>query len=330
MLNLLTIMLLGVIYGCMRMPNRQTVSCEIEERTIYLALNEKYELGEEGFESDDPLIAEVVDGTIVGKSKGETIISSSCVQYKVNVSDLYTDEKLEMNKEYLKPYLYSEEENRYLDEVLSYLIDKAGYQTRAGAVEAARFLLLRFPYKLKYFYENGRLTSETDVADGEGRYYHYGLYLSKYKQKELSVIQNGPAVWGEDMFDDYTETYNQNGLDCSGFITWALYNAGFDPQDIGAGPSEDKYDLTDIGEKVAIEDLDIDMIKTGDLVGLDGHVGMVIGKDDQKIYIGEMYWVKDLQVRIFTYEEFLNDSPWEYVMVMDEFYQADGNLSDSW
>ena len=31
-----------------------------------------------------------------------------------------------------------------------------------------------------------------------------------------------------------------NGLDCSGFVTWSLYNSGLDVGDIGAGIN-DKY-----------------------------------------------------------------------------------------
>ena len=37
-------------------------------------------------------------------------------------------------------------------------INNTGYKTRAGVVEAARFLTLNLPYKINYFYENGRGT----------------------------------------------------------------------------------------------------------------------------------------------------------------------------
>ena len=71
-------------------------------------------------------------------------------------------------------------------------------------------------------------------------------------------------------------------------------------------------------------------LKVGDLAGLDGHIGMIIGMNDDKIYIGESYWVNDLQVRVYSVEEFLNDSEWEYVVLMDRYYQADGNYTQYW
>ena len=48
---------------------------------------------------------------------------------------------------------------RFVDDILEYKINKAGYLTRAGVVEAMRFITLDFPYRVNYFYENG---SEAD------------------------------------------------------------------------------------------------------------------------------------------------------------------------
>lgn len=51
-----------------------------------------------------------------------------------------------------------------------------------------------------------------------------------------------------------------NGLDCSGFISWALKNARFDPGDIGAGDSAYPYQMTKLGEFVSLTP---ELIKSG-------------------------------------------------------------------
>ena len=73
--------------------------------------------------------------------------------------------------------MYTKEQNDLLDEILKDRINDAGYKTRAGAVEAARFLSLEFPYRIRYFSENGR--GNTNKVEGEGRYYQVGLYLDE-------------------------------------------------------------------------------------------------------------------------------------------------------
>ena len=61
-------------------------------------------------------------------------------------------------------------------------------------------------------------------------------------------------MWGAPINELSTGIIRSNGLDCSGFVSFALYNAGFDPGDIGAGPDDNfatipgygvEYDLTE-------------------------------------------------------------------------------------
>ena len=297
--------------------------------SIYLAIGESYIFESSVSYDAETQIIEVSDNTITGTGKGTVTVETGCVSHEVHVSDLYTVEQI-TEKEYLPCGYYSAEENEYLDEVLSYLIDEAGYRTRAGAVEAARFLLLRFPFKLHYFYENGRLDGSDYAVDGEGRYYHKGLYLNTEKTLGITDVLEGPACWGCTLYEDATDSYADNGLDCSGFIAWVLYNAGYDCGDLGAGPSPDIDDLSNLGKKTLVWEADISQVKTGDLVGSDGHIGIIIGMDGENIFIGEAYWVKDLQVRIYSYEEFLNESEWEYVIDMDEYYGSMGNYTEMW
>lgn len=297
---------------------------------IYLAQGESYYVAEDTLKSENPEIADVEGSYIKGTGSGTAKVSAGCNTYTVNVSELYTVPLVDLDKAYLPEGAYSEDDNRYLDTVLAYLIDKAGYQTRAAAVEAVRFLTLRFRYKLNYFSENGRMSSDNYEVDGEGRYYHKGLYISTYKESEISGDSGTSKPWGYSIYEQETGELSQNGLDCSGFISWALYNAGFDCGDIGAGPSDDVYDLTDLGEMVYLSDLDLSKVRCGDLVGLDGHIGMIIGMNENRICVGEAYWVKDLQVRTYDYEEFLNESEWSYVILMNSYYLQDGNYTSFW
>ena len=331
MFTILAILLAGTYYMASHKTITETEACELERSyEIYLAKGETYETDAEELVSQDEATAITEEGKIIGISSGETRVNGDCDTYIVHVSDLYTSPVLNMDKEYLLEGRYTVEENRYLDEVLSYLIEEVGKQSRAGAVEAARFLTLRFPYKLHYFYENGRLESEDYEVDGEGRYYHEGLYLSDVKYAGISSSLAKTGAWGTKIYEYSTGEYTANGLDCSGFITWALYNAGYDPGDIGAGPSYDVYDLTDLGKMTDLEDLEIIEIRCGDLMGMDGHIGMVIGLDGERIYIAEAYWVNDLQVRVYTYDEFFKRSEWDYAILMDEYYKEDGNYTAMW
>ena len=82
-----------------------------------------------------------------------------------------------------------------MDAILEDRVNDAGYQTRAGVVAAARFLGLEFPYRINYFTENGRMDScYGGKIDGEGRYYHKGLYLDESRFSQIEKSWAGPAT----------------------------------------------------------------------------------------------------------------------------------------
>lgn len=349
-------LILIVLFGCIGVIGAGFINTEKTEsvetnacntygvETIYLLIGEEYELPElekGGFFSKKHVYVtngdhiKLNDRIVTAVSTGTTAVSADCKDYQFVVTDLYTSPVLSNDKPFLGCGQYSKEENDILDKALSYKIRNVGYGTRAGVVEAMRFLLLQFPYRMKYFYENGRLElryEKSSYADGEGRYYHKGLYLdeSRFEKLDKEGMIQGPQTWGCPMYCEPDESEIENGFDCSGLITWALYNGGFDVKDIGAGPTENDNDLTDIGVKTDIKDVKVETLKPGDLVGFDGHIGMIIGIDEEHIYIGESYWNGDLQVNEFTYSKFIKGSQWKYVMLMDTYYKKDGNLTYMW
>ena len=287
--------------------------------------------------SDDESIAKVTNGIITGVRVGTTKVHATSKNSKtsltVNVTDLITAPTLNNAKSYLKCNQYSKNDAKMLDDILEYRISEAGLNTRAGALAAARFLTLEFPYRISYFYENGRLLTNNTrpYVDGEGRYYHKGLYLSEDKFSTLKASMYGPAIWGCELYSRVIDKTILNGLNCSGFVSWALFNGGFDVGDAGAGINANKdNDLDDLGEKLKInkENLRSDKYKVGDLLSTYGHIGMLIGKDDSHYYIAESLDY-DLHVLKMTESELL-ESEWLYIILLDELYKEDGNLTNMW
>ena len=317
------------------------------------------------FTSSDETIAFVRDHKIVTNSPGKATITVSSQDASdsidVEVTDLYTRIDTDsMNKPILHETICDGEENRKLDKVLEMKIAEAGYQTRAGVVAAARFMVLQFPYRLAYFAETGKLDNTVDSrrSDGEGRYYHKGFYLSEEKYDDIVASILGPKYWGQFFKEDTTEDHSRdeeyldgglvvsdigtnlylmkrpNGLDCGGFVSWCYYNAGYDFGDMGAG-GPGSYGMSMLGERVSISDelLQSDRIKAGDLCGFTGHVGIVIGVEEDYLWIADTIRtgtkVRRYERNLASFNE-LGDDAFTYFMLMDDEYQEDGNYTPMW
>ena len=291
-----------------------------------------------------------IKGLKTGKSK--LTVSYKDISHSVNVivSDLITSDyprnDYDFSKNELECDTYSKEDNDLLDEILKDRINDAGYKTRAGAVEAARFLSLEFPYRIRYFSENGR--GNTNQVEGEGRYYQVGLYLDESRFSKLKKTMKGPATWGCPLWSNPSKGKRANGLDCSGYISWVLLNGGFDVGDIGAGLAS-HLDLTDYGERVRFTDdvLNSGKIKVGDLLSSTGpeggHIAMIVGIDNDYIYVSESLWTPpNVSVTVVAYPKTSavkkkSGSKYEvvnkryyWVMLMDSYYKEDGNLTTLW
>ena len=302
--------------------------------------------------SDDENIATIdEDNVIHAIGLGKTKITATFGEKTDSIDVLVTDLIVLAPREFdvYKPYLgcgyYTKEENDLLDEILASRVEKAGWHTRAGVVEAARFLALEFPYRINYFVENGRVASYVgSFADGEGRYYHVGLYLdpSRYANLDQSMIYGGPGCWGCAINEYSKNRMARNGLDCSGFVAWAILNGGFDCRDLGAGIAQDWPDLTDLGEKkVLSEELKEDKLRVGDLLSgpfggtvFDGgHIAIVAGIDkDGYIYIAEELGYADAWgYFIKKYDKSSLLHYFYYRVDMEKYYtDGDGNLTNFW
>lgn len=299
------------------------------------------------WESENENIATVDNnGNVKGVGYGTTYvdaISESGIvgKTKVIVSSFITKPVINTKKSYLACKQFTKDEADMIDQILFDRVDKAGYGTRAGVLAAARFLTLEFSYRVHYFYENGRLNNYAPYkhVDGEGRYYHRGLYLNESKFSELSASFVGPAIWGCDL-QNYTDwgpykigNYYPNGLDCSGFVSWALLNGGFDVGDIGAGENANHNDLDDLGTKVTItnELMNSGKVKAGDLIGLNGHMAILAGWDNKNYYIAEsLNTTGGVVMTIVPKNQLVGKSIYKYIILMDNVYKEDGNYTTMW
>lgn len=322
---------------------------------IYLTLGETYTIKSEitsigevdetiTYESTNPEIATVENGVVTPTGNGKTEIAvktSSNIEKKVNVivTDLYKKASQENNKTKLPCKIYNNTQAEMIDKILEYKINQAGYKTRGAVVAAARFIVLEFPYKVPYFFENGRLNNYDgkNYVDGEGRYYKKGMYLSEEKFSTIKATFAGPAIWGCPLMN-YQDEYGfvpyqryPNGLDCSGFVTWTLYNAGFDVGDSGAGGTYRDDDIGDLGIK---HELTKDFIyngsyKVGDLIGRDGHIAIIAGIDDENIYIAESL-VGGVVIKEFAKNGYQLYNLYGFINTMDEVYEKEGVYTNIW
>ena len=287
------------------------------------------------------------NGLVKGEAYGKATITiknlnGETKDVNVVVTRLIKNMDAAAKRDYFTCQMLSEEENQLLDNILYDRVNRAGYKTRAGVLAAARFLTLESTYEVPYFYENGRLENYEPYkyVDGEGRYYHRGLYLSAKKIKDLKATFVGPAMWGCDL-QNYTDwngeyvtgQYYPNGLDCSGFVTWALLNGGFDVGDVGAGVDPDHKDVTDLGELIYLSDelMASGRVKAGDLIGLDGHAAILLGWDENNYYIAEsLNTTKGVVATTVRRENLVHNSIYKYVVLMDKVYGVDGNYTSYW
>lgn len=329
---------------------------QFRKNIIYLYPEEEYDLEykkvlltsktiDMDIKSKDTDIADINNNKIIAKKVGKTVIKSkkSDQELTVIVTDLIHAPKAEgKSKKALPCKQFNKEENDLLDEILKWKIEEAGYQTRAGAVAAARFLTLEFPYRVQYFYENGRVSNTgVHMADGEGRYYKKGLYLDESRFENITYKWVGPAIWGCPL-KNFESTPSRgyipgkmmpNGLDCSGFVTWALYNGGFDPGDVGAGETERPGQCTDLGKFQYINKKDFKngVVRTGDLINFFGHIGMIIGIDldkDQIIVAESLPNLGGAIARTYSLNSLV--STFTHVVLMDSYYKEDGNYTQMW
>lgn len=330
-------------------------SIKFKVDTFYLAIGESEKLNYDiesskddyklTWSSENEDIVAISDGKIIGVNLGTSVVtlkseSGKKAEVSVTVTDLIRKPELDDKKKFLPCHAYTEEEAHIIDEALRTRVLNKGEGTRAALIETIRFMTLSFKYKVSYFYENGRMhESGVRKADGEGRYYHKGLYLSEDKFKDIKASHKGPAIWGCPLTN--LQDHNRykpgakmpNGLDCSGFVTWSLYNSGLDVGDIGAGINDRHKDMSDVGEmhSLTYEYANSGDYKVGDVIARWGHTALIAGKDSEYLYIAESL-LKGVRIEKVSYKN-PNSSLYKYyayINKMDKEYSKNDDYTDMW
>lgn len=138
-------------------------------------------------------------------------------------------------------------------------VQENGYGTRAGVVTAAVTLIAElgnnYNVKVPYFWGGGHGIMATG-AEGN---------------------------WGSSQCHTYAngQSYNYCGLDCSGFVPWAIYNGGFSITPLVTGgfqslPGAERVSLTNSA-----------VLQPGDLLESSGHVILIVGVDENNYICAE-------------------------------------------
>ena len=139
-------------------------------------------------------------------------------------------------------------------------VQENGYGTRAGVVTAAVTLIAElgnnYNVKVPYFWGGGH-------ADG--------------------VVDGALGYWGSTQCHTYAngQSYNYCGLDCSGFVPWAIKNGGFSITPLVTGgfqslPGAERVSLTNSA-----------VLQPGDLLESSGHVILIVGVDENNYICAE-------------------------------------------
>ena len=146
--------------------------------------------------------------------------------------------------------------------------------------------------------------------------------------------KSGPAPWGCPLMEYSEDRLGINGLDCSGFVTWAMLNGGFESGDVGSGNEElIKNELYDLGEhhEITTSYMKDGNYKPGDYIASDGHAALIVGVDEKYVYVAEAYYA-DVKVSKFEkYYELPNLYSLTFIIEMDKIYpNGDGLTTMMW
>jgi len=178
-------------------------------------------------------------------------------------------------------------------------VEKNGYGTRAGVVAAGVTLIAElgnnYNVKVPYFLSGGH---HDGVRTGA-----LGYWGSGYEDDGRRCIYTG-----------YGNVYTVCGLDCSGFVPWAIKNGGFQ---MGVRLAGDFYTL-DGARKVSLSSSSA-VLAPGDLLESSGHIVLVVGVDENtKQYVCAEASGKEAGV-LFTRRPFSGGSGY-WGVKMDGYY----------
>lgn len=196
-------------------------------------------------------------------------------------------------KPFMKCNTYQAAERMELDTKLRQVVNEAGYGTRAGVVEAARFLVGALDYKVPY------------------------VGASRYNEKGLNIGQSN--AWG----------CSGVGLDCFYFVYWALSQNGLP---LGALYSGDKPKTRDVLNQIKVGDYILTPCEEDECKNryrID-HIGLIIGIDDNYIYVAEATTGRTNAVVVSKWEKNNMPDKGKFSVVKLVKYPSEGNVTNMW
>jgi len=204
---------------------------------------------------------------IVNKASVNLILlDNSSLNIDCNLTNKLTY-KFKYDQNNTKPYMscktYTQEDKIRYDKILKDAINEVGIGTRAGNVEAARFLLGGLDYKVKYI--------------GPKK---YDNQLGSYDRVGLNIGQS--EGWG------CSKSGRTQGLDCTGFVNWVFKQNGLSIKG-GIYGTANTYKTASVVNRIKAGDLMLSPNSGANPKNTSAfqHIGIVIGVDSNYIYVAE-------------------------------------------
>lgn len=182
--------------------------------------------------------------------------------------------------------------------LISKNVDKAGYGTRAGVVSAAVTLIAElgnnYQVKIPYYWGGGHESAINDFAKSN---------------------------WGSTACHTYAnnQSYNYCGLDCSGFVPWAIHNGGYN---MSWARLAGEFQNISGAKRVSLSNVAV--LEPGDLLESSGHIVLVVGIDESSSqYICAEASGNAVGV-LFTRRPFSSSGYWG--VKMDGYYENSANV----
>lgn len=196
----------------------------------------------------------------------------------------------------------------------------AGYKTRNGVVAAGLYLSSHIGVHIPYFWTGG----------------HYHSY-SGYQDKGDNLM-GVPNKWGCQVKMAFGGTGAQKdgslypfGVDCSGFVAWAIFNGGYytgdQSQEIFINTKSTPSSIGGVSVSNVSVGSSKGKIKPGDIAWKKGHVGLVVEVSDSGFTVAE---AKSYKKGLIVTNHKYSSSNFAKIILMDNFYSNYKKSSSLW
>jgi len=227
---------------------------------------------------------------------------------KGNNNEEYYSFKKDNSRPIIKCDSYTEAQKKDLELKLASAINDAGYGTRAGVVEAARFLVGGLDYRIPY------LSPKSKEIDPDG-------ILGHYDQKGFNIANSNG--WGCNVKGLI------QGIDSIDFVKWALINAGVSLEDLSS--DNNIYKTSEVINKINVGDMLITPCNNNCNNGNKfSNIGIIIGLDNSKIYVAEVSSLNDNSTVITELIKNKIPKTGNFSNIKLYNYSSNGNITKMW